>query len=1093
MYIFWCPLTSILLLLHLHGVYLLVSTHFHLVITTHTGCISFGVHSLPSCYYYTYRVYIFWCSLTSILLLLHIQGVYLLVSTHFHLVITTSTGCISFGVHSLPSCYYYTYRVYIFWCPFTSILLLLHIHGVYLFCPLTSILLLLHIRVYIFWCPSCYYYTYRVYIFWCPHFHLVITTPTGCISFGVHSLPSCYYYTYRVYIFWCPLTSILLLLHLQGVYLLVSTHFHLVITTPTGCISFGVHSLPSCYYYTYRVYIFWCPLTSILLLLHLQGVYLLVSTHFHLVITTPTGCISFGVHSLPSCYYYTYRVYIFWCPLTSILLLLHLQGVYLLVSTHFHLVITTPTGCISFGVHSLPSCYYYTYRVYIFWCPLTSILLLLHIQGVYLLVSTHFHLVITTPTGCISFGVHSLPSCYYYILQGVYLLVSTHFHLVITTPTWCISFGVHSLPSCYYYTYRVYIFWCPFTSILLLLHLQGVPLTSILLLLHLQGVYLLVSTHFHLVITTPTGCISFGVHSLPSCYYYTYRVYIFWCPLTSILLLLHLQGVYLLVSTHFHLVITTPTWCISFGVHSLPSCYYYTYRVYIFWCPLTSILLLLHLQGVYLLVSTHFHLVITTPTGCISFGVHSLPSCYYTYRVYIFWCPLTSILLLLHLHGVYLLVSTHFHLVITTPTGCISFGVHSLPSCYYYTYRVYIFWCPLTSILLLLHLQGVYLLVSIHFHLVITTHTECISFGVHSLPSCYYYTYRVYIFWCPLTSILLLLHILFDTGCISSGVHSLPSCYYYTYMVYIFWCPLTSILLLLHIQGVYLLVSIHFHLVITTPTGCISFGVHSLPSCYYYTYRVYIFWCPLTSILLLLHLQGVYLLVSIHFHLVITTPTGCISFGVHSLPSRYYYTYRVYIFWCPLTSILLLLHLQGVYLLVSTHFHLVITTPTGCISFGVHSLPSCYYYTYRVYIFWCPLTSILLLHLQGVYLLVSTHFHLVITTPTWCISFGVHSLPSCYYYTYRVYIFWCPLTSILLLLHLQGVYLLVSTHFHLVITTPTGCISFGVHSLPSCYYYTYRVYIFWCPLTSILLLLHLQGVYLLVSTHFHLVITTHTV
>ena len=576
-----------------------------------------------------------------------------------------------------------------------------------------------------------------------------------------------------MYIFWCPLTSILLLLHLQGVYLLVSTHFHLVITTPTGCISVGVHSLPSCYYYTYRVYIFWCPLTSILSLLHLHGVYLLVSTHFHLVITTHTGCISFGVHSLPSCYYYTYRMYIFWCPLTSILLLLHLQGVCLLVSTHFHLVINTPTGCISFGVHSLPSCYYYTYRVYIFWCPLTSILLLLH------------------------------------------------------NDTGCISSGVHSLPSCYYYTYRVYIVWCPFTSILLLLHIQGV--------------YLLVSTHFHLVITTPTGCISFVVHSLPSCYYYIYRVYIFWCPLTSILLLLHLHGVYLLVSIHFHLVITTHTGCISFGVHSLPSCYYYTYRVYIFWCPLTSILLLLHLQGVYLLVSTHFHLVITTPTGCISFGVHSLPSCYYyIYRVYIFWCPLTSILLLLHIQGVYLLVSTHFHLVITTPTGCISFGVHSLPSCYYYTYMVYIFWCPFTSILLLLHIQGVYLLVSIHFHLVITTPTGCISFGVHSLPSCYYYTYRVYIFW----------------------------------------CPLTSILLLLHLQGVYLLVSTHFHLVITTPTGCISFGVHSLPSCYYYTYRVYIFWCPLTSILLLLHLQGVYLLVSIHFHLVITTATGCISFSL---------------------------------------------------------------------------------------------------------------------------------------------------------------------------------------------------------------------
>ena len=101
-----------------------------------------------------------------------------------------------------------------------------------------------------------------------------------------------------------------------------------------------------------------------------------------------------------------------------------------------------------------------------------------------------------------------------------------------------------------------------------------------------------------------------------------------------------------------------------------------------------------------------------------------------------------------------------------------------------------------------------------------------------------------------------------------------------------------------------------------------------------------------------------------------------------------------------------------------------------------------------------------------------------------CVSFMLYVSVSVLVYrstclhanhTYRVYIFWCPLTSILLLLHLQGVYLLVSTHFHLVITTSTGCISFGVHSLPSCYYYTYRVYIFWCPFTSILLLLHLQG------------------
>ena len=85
--------------------------------------------------------------------------------------------------------------------------------------------------------PSC--------LFWITSLHISFSLPIfQCPltfifqSFSVHSLSSCYYYTYRVYIFQCPLTFIFQ--------------------------SFSVHSLSSCYYYTYRVYIFQCPLTFIL-------------------------------------------------------------------------------------------------------------------------------------------------------------------------------------------------------------------------------------------------------------------------------------------------------------------------------------------------------------------------------------------------------------------------------------------------------------------------------------------------------------------------------------------------------------------------------------------------------------------------------------------------------------------------------------------------------------------------------------------------------------------------------------------------------------------------------------------------------------
>ena len=390
-------------LLHLPvSSYLSVSTHFHLLITT-SSCVllSFRVHSLPSSHYYIFLcLVIFPCPLTSIFSLLYLPvSSYLSVSTHFHLLITLSSCVLlSFSVHSLPSSHYYIFLcLVIFQCPLTSIFSLLHL-------PL-----------------SCYLSVST-------HFHLLIATSSSVLlSFSVHSLPSSHYYIFLcLVIFPCPLTSIFSLLHLPlSCYLSVSTHFHLLITT-SSCIllSFRVHSLPSSHYYIFLcLVIFQCPLTSIFSLLHLPvSCYLSVSTHFHLLITTSSSVLlSFSVHSLPSSHYYIFLyLVIFPCPLTSIFSLLHLPlSCYFSVSTHFHLLITT-SSCVllSFSVHSLPSSHYYIFLcLVIFPCPLTSIFSLLHLPlSCYLSVSTHFHLLITT-SSCIllSFRVHSLPSSHYYI------------------------------------------------------------------------------------------------------------------------------------------------------------------------------------------------------------------------------------------------------------------------------------------------------------------------------------------------------------------------------------------------------------------------------------------------------------------------------------------------------------------------------------------------------------------------------------------------------------------------------------------------------------------------------------------------------
>ena len=527
---------------------------------------------------------IFPCPLTSIFSLLHLPlSCYLSVSTHFHLLITTSS-CIllSFRVHSLPSSHYYIFLcLVIFQCPLTSIFSLLHL-------PLSS------------------------YLSVSTHFHLLITTSSSVLlSFSVHSLPSSHYYIFLcLVIFQCPLTSIFSLLHLPlSCYLSVSTHLHLLITTSSSVLlSFSVHSLPSSHYYIFLcLVIFPCPLTSIFSLLHLPlSCYLSVSTHFHLLITTSSSVLlSFSVHSLPSSHYYIFLcLVIFPCPLTSIFSLLHLPlSCYLSVSTHFHLLITT-SSCVllSFRVHSLPSSHYFIFLcLVIFPCPLTSIFSLLYLPvSCYLSVSTHFHLLITTSSSVLlSFRVHSLPSS-----------VSTHFHLLITTSS-CVllSFSAHSLPSSHYYIFLcLVIFPCPLTSIFSLLHL---PLSC----------YLSVSTHFHLLITTSSSVLlSFRVHSLPSSHYFIFLcLVIFQCPLTSIFSLLHLPlSCYLSVSTHFHLLITTSSSVLlSFRVHSLPSSHYYIFLcLVIFPCPLTSIFSLLHLPlSSYLSVSTHFRLLITTSSS----------------------------------------------------------------------------------------------------------------------------------------------------------------------------------------------------------------------------------------------------------------------------------------------------------------------------------------------------------------------------------------------------------------------------------------------------------------------------------------------
>ena len=322
------------------------------------------------------------------------------------------------------------------------------------------------------------------------------------------------------------------------------------------------------------------------------------------------------------------------------------------------------------------------------------------------------------------------------------------------------------------------------------------------------------------------------------------------------------------------------------------------------------------------------------------------------------------------------------------------------------------------------------------------------------------------IFRCPPTYIYLL--ITTSPVIISFGVHPLPSSHYYVFSLPIFRCPPTSIFSLLHLQSSYLSVSTHTHLLITTSSVFLSFGVHPLPSSHYYVFSLPIFRCPPTPIFSLLRLQSSYILVSTHIHLLITTSSVFLSFSVHPHPSSHYYIFSLPIFRCPPTSIFSLLRLQSSYLSVSTHIHLLITTSSVFLSFGVHPHPSSHYYVFSLHIFRCPPTPIFsLLRLQSSYLSVSTHTHLLITTSSVFLSFSVHPHPSSHYYISSLPIFWCPPTSIFSLLHLQSSYLSVSTHTHLLITTSSVFLSFGVHPHPSSHYYVSSLPIFRCPPTSI--------------------------
>ena len=131
--IFRCPLTSMFSLLHLpQSSYLSVSTHFHVLITPSSSVfLSSGVHSLPCSHYCIFlSLPIFRCPLTSMFSLLHLpQSSYLSVSTHFYVLITTSSSVfLSSGVHSLPCSHYCIFlSLPIFRCPPTSMFSLPHL------------------------------------------------------------------------------------------------------------------------------------------------------------------------------------------------------------------------------------------------------------------------------------------------------------------------------------------------------------------------------------------------------------------------------------------------------------------------------------------------------------------------------------------------------------------------------------------------------------------------------------------------------------------------------------------------------------------------------------------------------------------------------------------------------------------------------------------------------------------------------------------------------------------------------------------------------------------------------------------------------
>ena len=731
--IFQCPPTSIFSLLHLLSFippqlwssYLSMSTHFNILITTSSSFfhstsvvvfLSFSVHPLQYSHYYIFfflslhlscGLPIFRCPPTSIFSLLHLLSFtppqlwssYLSVSTHFNILITTSSSFfhstsvvvfLSFSVHPLQYSHYYIF------------FLSLHLScGLPIFqCPPTSIFSLLHLLL-SFTPPQ----LWSSYLSVSTHFNILITTSSSFfhstsvvvfLSFSVHPLQYSHYYIFFLSfhlscglpIFQCPPTSIFSLLHLLSFtppqlwssYLSVSTHFNILITTSSSFfhstsvvvfLSFGVHPLQYSHYYIFFLSfhlscglpIFQCPPTSIFSLLHLLSFtppqlwssYLSMSTHFNILITTSSFFhstsvvvfLSFSVHPLQYSHNYIFFLSlhlscglpIFRCPPTSIFSLLHLLSFtppqlwssYLSVSTHFNILITTSSFFhstsvvvfLSFSVHPLQYSHYYIFfflslhlscGLPIFQCPPTSIFSLLHLLSFtppqlwssYLSVSTHFNILITTSSSFfhstsvvvfLSFSVHPLQYSHYYIF-----FLSLH-----------LSCG---LP----------IFQCPPTSIFSLLHLLSfIPP-------QLWSSYLSVSTHFNILITTSSFFhstsvvvfLSFSVHPLQYSHNYIFfflslhlscGLPIFQCPPTSIFSLLHLLSFtppqlwssYLSVSTHFNILITTSSSFfhstsvvvfLSFGVHPLQYSHNYIFfflslhlscGLPIFQCPPTSI------------------------------------------------------------------------------------------------------------------------------------------------------------------------------------------------------------------------------------------------------------------------------------------------------------------------------------------------------------------------------------------------------------------------------------------------------------------------------------------------------------------------